>query len=464
MQHMAEDATRQAIQTAAEHARAGLFLASQGRVAEAVVHLSRWAALQPQSFEAHYNFGRALRDLRQHEHAAAEFRAAVRLNPAFAPAWNNLGNTLRDLAALDEAMECYDKALELRPNHAPTYHNLALLFQDRLQTTDAMRAFDKAIELKSDYAEALAGRAMLQLLLGDYENGWRGYEARWAVPQALPPRGFSQPFWDGSDLKGKTVLLHAEQGFGDTIQFCRYAPLVAQRGAEPIVECQPELRTLLGALPGVRQVMARGEPLPPFDLHCPLLGLPLRFGTTVVTIPASVPYLSADGGRIAQWREKLAVERAFRIGIVWSGAAGYGNDRRRSLHLSMLASLARIESVQWYSLQKGDAARQAEHAPHGMRLIDLTADLHDFADTAALITHLDLVICVDTAVAHLAGAMGKAVWTLLPLSPDWRWMLGREESPWYPTMRLYRQPAWGDWASVIEQVAGDLCRHIRSLS
>src|SRR5690349_16018467 len=214
MHHMADDATRQATQ-AAQHARAGLLLASQNKIAEAVAHLSQWAALQPQSFEARYNFGKALRDLRQNEQAAAEFRAAVRLNPAFAQAWNNLGNSLRDLLAFDEALECYRKSLELRPNHAPTIHNMALLYQDQLCTDDAMRAFDRAIALKPDYAEAIAGKAMLQLLLGDYDNGWCGYEARWQVPGGVAPRDFRQPLWDGSDLSGKRILLHAEQGFGD---------------------------------------------------------------------------------------------------------------------------------------------------------------------------------------------------------------------------------------------------------
>jgi hypothetical protein len=297
------------------------------------------------------------------------------------------------------------------------------------------------------------------LLLGDYPNGWRGYETRWRIPESFPPRDFRQPVWDGSDISGKTVLLHAEQGFGDTIQFCRYAPLVAERGATVIVECQPPLAALLQTLAGVKQVVPRGEPLPDFDLQCPLLGLPLRFGTTVETTPARVPYLHADEQRVARWREKIGQGDGLRVGIAWAGAAGYGNDQRRSLTLSSFAPLAQIEGIRWYSLQKGDAAKQAEHPRQGMHLFDFTSDLNDFADTAALIANLDLLICVDTAVAHLGGALGKPVWTMLPFCPDWRWMLGREDSPWYPTMRLFRQPTRGDWLSVMQRIRGELQNH-----
>jgi hypothetical protein len=252
------------------------------------------------------------------------------------------------------------------------------------------------------------------------------------------------------------VLLHAEQGFGDTIQFCRYAPLVAERGATVMVECQPPLVALLKSLAGVKQVVPRGDPLPDFDVHCPLLGLPLRFGTTVETIPARVPYLHADERRVARWREKIGQGVGVRVGIAWAGAAGNANDQRRSLTLSSFAPLAQIEGVRWYSLQKGDAAKQTEHPPQGMHLFDFTSDLNDFADTAALVANLDLLVCVDTAVAHLGGALGKPVWTLLPFCPDWRWMLGREDSPWYPTMRLSRQPARGDWLSVLQRVTRGL--------
>jgi hypothetical protein len=258
-------------------------------------------------------------------------------------------------------------------------------------------------------------------------------------------------------------LLHSEQGFGDTIQFIRYAPLLARQGARVVVECQPELRSLLRGVEGVQHLLAQGEPLPPFDLHAPLLSLPLAFGTRLGSIPAQVPYLKADPALAEAWRGKVAGDgRRLKIGLAWAGSPARKGDRQRSVSLSALAPLAAVKGADFYSLQKGPAAEQAKNPPPEMRLMDLTAELKDFADTAALIASLDLVISVDTAVAHLAGAMARPVWTLLEFVPAWRWLLDREDSPWYPTMRLFRQPSRGDWGSVVRRVAEALAARRKS--
>jgi hypothetical protein len=274
---------------------------------------------------------------------------------------------------------------------------------------------------------------------------------------------FAEPPWDGRPLEGRTLLLHAEQGFGDAIQFIRYLPLAAERGGRIIIECQAQLQRLFQINAGGSQIVASGQPMPDFDSHCPLLSLPWVFGTTLASVPDIVPYLRADAENVGSWRQRLAEHsQVVKVGLVWSGNPAHKNDRCRSMTLARLAPLAQTRGVRFFSLQKGEAATEARTPPPGMELIDWTEELTDFADTAALIAHLDLVIAVDTAVAHLAGAMGKPVWTLLPFVPDWRWLLEREDSPWYPSMRLFRQPFWGDWDSVIERVADELSNWIKN--
>jgi hypothetical protein len=252
-------------------------------------------------------------------------------------------------------------------------------------------------------------------------------------------------------------LLYAEQGLGDTIQFIRYAPLVAQRGADVIVYCQNELTSLIKDMDGIRQVISYGDPLPVFHIHSPLLRLPLIFGTTLENIPTKTPYISVNQALIHKWKEKVKNDTSqLKIGLVWAGIPGHKNDRNRSCSLDIFSPLANIHDTTFYSLQKGDAAEQAKSPPEGLKLVDYTEEIHDFSDTAALIENLDLVISVDTAVAHLSGALNKPVWTLLPFAPDWRWLLNRNDSPWYSTMRLFRQPSHGDWVSVISSVVREL--------
>ncbi len=275
-------------------------------------------------------------------------------------------------------------------------------------------------------------------------------------------RDSAQRQWDGSSLEGRSLLLHAEQGFGDALQFIRYLPRVAQRGGRIILGCQPELQRLFQTIADGCQIVVRGQALPAFDLYCPLLSLPRVFGTTLASIPNLIPYLRADAGEAGKWQQRLAEHCSMvKVGLAWAGSPAHKNDRNRSMKLARLAPLGRTPGVRFFSLQKGEAAAESK-TPPGLELVDWTQELKDFADTAGLIENLDLVIAVDTAVAHLAGAMGKPVWTLLPSNSDWRWMLEREDSPWYPTMRLFRQTSWGDWDSVVARVAEALSLWIRN--
>jgi len=374
--------------------------------------------------------------------------------PGHADALHMLGVIAAQKGLNGAAVDLIRQAIALIPTSPGAHYNLAKALTGNNQLTEAIAAYRQTIALKPGYAEAHHNLSLLLLLLGDMAQGWKEYEWRSLCNNmAVPRRNIVQRQWDGSPLANRTILLHPEQGFGDTIQFIRYAPLVAQRGGRVLVGCAPELRRLLQNMPGVGRCLDSGLMLPPFDVHCPLLSLPLAFGTTLETIPHGVPYLQADAAGVEHWRNKLALDPAgFKVGLVWAGRPTHKNERNRSLPLAALAPLAQVPGVRFYSLQKGEAAQQARTPPQGLALIDHTADLHDFADTAALIANLDLVIAVDTAVVHLAGALGKPVWTLLPFLPDWRWLLNRTDTPWYPSMRLFRQGAPGDWSGVIQQV------------
>jgi hypothetical protein len=305
------------------------------------------------------------------------------------------------------------------------------------------------------------------LLQGDYAEGWREYEWRWRIPAFnAPVRRFAQRVWDGARTTG-TILLHAEQGLGDTLQFARYAKLVAARCASVVLECQPELRSLMAGVPGIARVVARGEPLSLFDAHAPLMSLPARFGTTLQNVPWDGPYVRADAQRAERWRNVLAADAASlgmarcRVGLVWAGRPQQWDDRKRSIPLAAMAPLARAADTVFYSLQVGAAAAQAAAPPPGMRLVDHTARIADFSDTAALASQLDLVITIDTSVAHLGGAMALPTWVLVANAPDWRYHLARSDNPWYPTMRLFRQARDGDWSSAIAAAADALALRAR---
>jgi predicted O-linked N-acetylglucosamine transferase (SPINDLY family) len=407
--------------------------------------------LKPDTFEAFNNLGIALQGRAQLDEAIACFRQAVRLKPDLAEAHNNLGNALRAKGQVDGAIVALREAVRLKPAFADAHSNLGVALTELGQLHEAIAAYRRAIELKSDFAQAHWNYALLLLMLGVFEEGWKEFEWGLRVRRLRLGRDLPQPRWTGQDAPGKTILLVSDGRFGDAMHFIRYAPLVAERGATVLLECQTELAPLLNRVQGISAVFVRGEQLPEFHWQTPLLSLPLVFGTTMKTIPADVPYLSAPPDRIEQWAKRLAGDSSFKVGLAWAGSA-----RRdaRSCPLETFAPLAAVPGVTFYGLQKGPEANQP--VPPGLRLIQMGDELHDFADTAALVSNLDLVISVDTSVAHLTGGMGRPVWTLIPFNPGFQWLRDRADSPWYPTMRLFRQTTPGDWLDVVRRVAQHL--------
>ncbi|MBO1349106.1 MAG: tetratricopeptide repeat protein [Hormoscilla sp. GUM202] len=411
-------------------------------------------SIDPKCADAYYNAAKIMEKQNRREEAIAYCKKAIAIKPK-AKFYNQLGNCYQRWGNLAEAIACYQKAIALKPDFADAYSNLGVALQEQLKLQEAMSYFRHAIALKPDQAETHLNLGMCLLSLQDFQQGFVEYEWRWRL-KAQPPTPeqiLGKPLWDGSPLAGKTILLHTEQGYGDAIQFVRYAPLVAQRGAgKVILETNRALRRLFTTAPGVQEVVVKGEPLPAFDLQVPLMSLPRILGTTIETIPARIPYLYAeekDAEGAVKYSELLRTEGEVKVGIVW--AAKSHTASKRSCPVSLFLELSQIPWVSLYSLQK-------EHTDilDGAPIQDLRELLHDFADTAAVISQLDLVISVDTAVAHLAGALGKPVWVLLPFSPDWRWLLDRSSSPWYPTMRLFRQQQPGDWSELFARVKSAL--------
>ena len=346
------------------------------------------------------------------------------------------------------------RALALKPNYPEAHSNLGGALADQGRLDEAAAHFRRAVALRPDYPEAHSNLGMVLLALGDLAAGWKEFEWRWKMPHVVKAaRSFAQPRWRGDAAEGRTLLIHAEQGFGDTVQLCRYAPLAASRGLRVILAVQEPLVRLLRCLPAVDRVVRQGEALPPFDLHCPMLSLPSALATAAASIPSAAPYLHADPAQVAAWRTRLAElgDKDLRIGLAWAGNPDLPTDRRRSLAPDRLAPLLDVSGLHFCSLQKSGPA-----APDAFPLTDLMDGVGDFADTAALIANLDLVISVDTAVAHLAAALGKPVWLLNRFDSCWRWQASRRDSPWYPTLRLYRQPRPGEWGPVLAEVVRDL--------
>ncbi len=435
------------------HNNLGNVLRDQGQLAQAVARYQDAIHFKPDFAEAHNNLGNALQEQGQLAEVVTQYQEALRLKPDYAEAHNNLGIALKDQGQLAEAVTQYQEALRLKPDYAEAHNNLGIALKDQGQLAEVVSQYQEALRLKPDYAEAHYNLAMAWLLAGDFERGWPEYEWRWQS-KGFPSskRSFPQPLWDGSSLAGRTILLHAEQGLGDTIQFIRYAPLVKRRGGTVILECQPALLRLLQSCAGVDRLLAKGSSLPHFDVYAPLLSLPGILGTTLSTIPAEVPYLFANANLVEHWRQELSRMRGFKIGIAWQGSLQYKADRQRSCRRAVFAPLARLEGVHLISLQKGTGAEQVADDANQFSVTDLGSDFDEvsgpFMDTAAVMQQLNLVVSVDTAVAHCAGALGVPVWVALPFAPHWTWMLQRENSPWYPTMRLFRQRHWGDWDEV----------------
>jgi Tfp pilus assembly protein PilF len=432
----------------------GFALQGAGRHEEAIAEYRKALALAPNHPEVLYNLGNAHLELDRIDDALASFDAALANNPSHVGARVNRGNTLLRFNRPMDALESYDSALALMPEHPQILTNRghALRRLDRPQ--EALSNFEAALSKSPEFPEAHFEASLAHLTLGDYRSGWKAYEWRWKTGAfADKRRSFRQPLWLGDvPLSGKTILLHAEQGFGDTLQFIRYAPLVVSSGARVICEVQRELVSLLSQLHGV-EVIAKGSPLPDFDLHCPLMSLPLAFGTELATIPAETPYLAPPAARLAHWRDRLP--QGPRAGFVWSGSRGHRNDANRSIPLARFGQLFENLPFACISLQREmrDADREVLQP---LPIVDLGAELSDFTDTAAVISLLDVVVSVDTATAHLAGAVGKPVVILLPYAADFRWLRERRDTPWYPTAKLLRQPAFGDWDSAIGLLAEEL--------
>jgi hypothetical protein len=366
---------------------------------------------------------------------------------------------------LAEAVSSLERAIDLQPADAFAHYNRALVMQDLSRWDEAMASYDRAIASNPEFPDAQFNRALALLFHGDFARGWPGFESRWDSAERLSigkPRNFQQPLWLGEQsIAGRRLLIYSEQGLGDTLQFCRYAALAAARGASVFLEVQPPLLELLASLEGVSQLIARGSALPPFDYQCPLMSLPLAFNTTLDTIPAPRQYLRSDAAKVAQWRTRLGERSRPRIGLVWSGNAQNAIDPRRSIRLAdWVAHLP--PAFHYFCLQKDVRDSDQSVLDSSQVIVSYDDDLLDFANTAALCECMDVVISVDTSLAHLSGALGRRTWLLLPRTPDWRWMRDREDSPWYPSMKLYRQKTAGDWDEVFARIATDLQREFRT--
>jgi tetratricopeptide (TPR) repeat protein len=434
----------------------GAALAMSGDPQRALVSFDRALAINPRHVGAYINRANVLGASGRIAEAIGALDAAHAIDPSNSLILNNRGSFLSQLGRFDDALASYSEALARAPRDVAAMRNrgntLILLCRD----AEALVQYEEALRRSPDDVEAHYGAAFARLRQGDLARGFAAYETRWRRAEfANQRRDLGRPIWRGDrDLNGKTILLHAEQGFGDTLQFVRYVPLVVARGGRVVLEVQPRLRRLIECIPGV-SVISRGESLPEFDLHCPLLSLPLALGTTLATIPAQVPYLTADPALVASWRDKLPAG-GYKVGIVWSGSREHRNDRDRSMTLHELVPLLATPGVAFVTLNPELSPEDTKLLADFPQVTAIAGQFRDFADTAAVIGSLDLVVSADSSTAHLAGALGREIWILLRYSPDWRWLLNRDDSPWYPTARLWRQPTIGAWQSLITQVADHL--------
>jgi tetratricopeptide (TPR) repeat protein len=439
------------------HTNLGNVLTRLERHDEARGHHREAIRLRHNYPEAYSNLGNALVVQRRYAEAEASYREALRIRPGYAEALHNLGTALAEQGKLAEAEGCYKAALRAQPDYIDACGNLATALLGQGKAEEAAAVYTHVLEYKPDSPDAHMARAMACLSLGHWSEAWPEYEWRWRCSEfgSLP---YKEPLWEGSPLDGKTILLHAEQGLGDTILAARYFQLVKERGARVLCACPKALLPLLAPLTSVDQFLEQGTTPPPFDCHAPLLSLPGIFRTTLQDVPANVPYLFAEPGLIEQWRAELSVYRGFRVGIAWQGNPKYKGDRLRSIPLASFEPLARLEGVHILSLQKGFGSEQLQGVDFpvvglGSRLDEASGP---FRDTAAVMKNLDLIITSDTAIAHLAGALAVPVWVALPFSAHWVWLMSRDDSPWYPTMRLFRQKSWGNWEQVFERMASAL--------
>jgi tetratricopeptide (TPR) repeat protein len=437
----------------------GLVAFQTGRHDSAGKFITKAIEIMPNYAEAYSNLGNVCLAEGKVSESLLNYDKAIELQPDYAEAYSNKGVVFRDLGDNNQAIYFFRRTVKLKPDHFQAHVNLGAALQEELRFDEAAIAYEQAIHLNPASAEAHCNYAFVKLAQGDLSEGWEEYEWRWKLGK-LSPRDFPQPLWDGSALTGQTILIHAEQGLGDTIQFIRFALLLKARGGNVIVQCQPPLRQLLHHTPGIHRFIGVGDPLPAFDVHIPLLSLPRIFGTTLETIPAGIPYLFADSSLVQHWQATLATLRGFRIGINWKGRDDIVEYRQRNIPLELFASLADSSLIQLISLQRGPGRDELLAANLPIPIMDLGDEIDTargpFMDTAAIIKNLDLVITSDSVIAHLAGAVGTPVWLALPYFPDWRWLLDRSDSPWYPTMRLFRQKFPGDWAGVFAEIKAAL--------
>jgi tetratricopeptide (TPR) repeat protein len=439
------------------HTNRGAALFGLQRFEAAVASYDHAIVINPAYAKAHTNRGVALHELRQLQIALDSHDMAIAINPDFADAYSNRGVILHALRRLEESVASYDKAIAIQPNFVAAYYNRGLAFHELRQQSAALASFDRATAIDPGSAQAHFNKSLTLLLEGDFQQGLPLYEWRWKTEKSKPRvRNFEQPLWLGEEpLVGKTILLHSEQGYGDTIQFCRYATRVAALGARVIIEVPEPLLGVLGGLGANIELAVKGKPLPAFDYHCPLLSTPLAFKTDATSIPASQSYLRSDSAMMAEWEQRLGAKTKPRVGLVWSGNADHVNDHNRSIALSALLA-ALPDTLEYVSLQKEVRASDKEALESNGHIRHFGDALKDFGDTAALCEWMDLVISVDTSVAHLSGALGRPTWVLIPYVPDWRWLLDRDDSPWYPSVKLYRQCDDRDWANVLDAVKADL--------
>jgi tetratricopeptide (TPR) repeat protein len=439
------------------HCNLGSAYKDQGRVAEAIACYTRALEHNPELAEAHFNLGVLYQEQGQFDKAESRYRLAIRARPAYAEAYNNLGALYKRQDNLADAMTCYSRALEFRPNFAEPLNNLGNIFHTQGRVAEALVCYEQSLRINPRYAQAHYNRAVANLAAGNLAEGWAEYEWRWRCPDFRKP-AVNKPRWDERPLDSRVLLVTAEQGLGDTLQFIRYLPLVEERFGRAIAQVQTPLVPLLRAS-GFGNVVGRDEASGHYDAYIPLLSLAGVFETRLDTVPAKIPYLSANQELVARWREALGTDRRFRVGIAWQGSPTYRGDRFRSIPLAHFAPLAQ-EGVELVSLQKGPGVDQLAGIEGQFAVRDFGDQLDGqqgpFMDTAAIMMNLDLVVTSDSAVAHLAGALGVNVWLALPITPDWRWLSDRDDSPWYPTMRLFRQTTFDNWTEVFARIADEL--------
>jgi tetratricopeptide (TPR) repeat protein len=430
----------------------GLIARSTGHPEPEIQLLRRAVELAPRDAGAHQDLGETLANRGNLGESEREYLAAMALDPNSAAILNDLGTLYRKQQRYAEALSLIDRALAIAPELPQAHANRGQLLADVGRLPESLQAFDASLRIRPDHVATILAKARALFLAGDLKPAFELYEHRMRSGDVLYP-ALNEPRWDGQDATGKAILVIAEQGVGDTIQFVRYLPQLRERCAQVILLCLANTRALFESIPGIR-VIGSGEARQPFDYHVSVLGLARIFGTTLQTIPSRVPYLAADPTRVQPWRNRVGDAPGLKVGLVWAGNPTHKGDRHRSIALTQFAILRDVPNVNWFSLQMGPATSQLPAAP--FPIVDLAPGLNDFADTAAALQALDLLITVDTSCAHLAGALARPVWTMLQFDPDWRWMLDRFDTPWYPTMRLFRQTTPGDWNLVVESIASAL--------